>query len=279
MSSETVKRAVAERGQGAPTAYHIPVCPFSQRLEILLELKGLSGAVAFEVVDITKPRPEALLRKTRGTTALPVLETESGGILKESMVILQYLEDSLPKPPIVQRDPYRRAVEGMMTAMEGDFGAWGYRYVMNGDESKREEFRQGMLDRFARLNDFLVQHSPSGPFLFEDFGWAEAVFTPFFMRFWFLEYYEGFDLPREERYARVREWRDACLAHPAAQQVTKEQVVKLYYDYAKGAGNGALLPGRARSSFVFDPAWQDRPWPPRDKYGHAATDEELGLVR
>ena len=25
----------------APTVYHIPVCPFSQRLEILLTLKGL----------------------------------------------------------------------------------------------------------------------------------------------------------------------------------------------------------------------------------------------
>jgi glutathione S-transferase len=279
MSSETVQRAVAERGQGTPTVYHIPVCPFSQRLEILLELKGLSGAVAFEVVDITKPRPEVLLRKTRGTTALPVLETESGGILKESMVILRYLEDSLPGPPVAQRDPYRHAVEGMLTAMEGPFGAWGYRYVMNGDEGKREEFRQGMLDQYARLNDFLVQHSPSGPFLFENFGLAEAVFTPFFMRFWFLEYYEGFDLPHEERYARVREWRDACLAHPAAQQVTKEQVVKLYYDYAKGAGNGALLPGRARSSFVFDPHWADRSWPPQDKYGHSATDEELGLGR
>lgn len=278
MSSETVRRTTAEQDQGTPTVYHIPVCPFSQRLEILLQLKGLPGAVAFEVVDITKPRPGSLLRKTRGTTALPVLETESGGILKESMVILQYLEDSLPRPPVAQPDPYRHAVEGMLTAMEGPFGAWGYRYVMNGDEGKRDEFRQGMLDQYARLNDFLEQHSPSGPFLFEDFGLAEAVFTPFFARFWFLEYYEGFDLPHEERYARVREWRDACLAHPAARQVTREQIVKLYYDYAKGAGNGALLPGRARSSFVFDPDWRDRPWPPRDKYGHAATDEELGLI-
>jgi glutathione S-transferase len=97
------------------------------------------------------------------------------------------------------------------------------------------------------------------------------------MRFWFLEYYEDFDLPAEGRYARVRQWIDACVAHPAAQQVTKEQVVKLYYDYAKGAGNGALLPGRHQSSFTFEPDWRARPWPARNKYGHSATDEELGL--
>ncbi len=119
---------------------------------------------------------------------------------------------------------------------------------------------------------------PAGPFLFEDFGWAETVFAPLFMRFWFLEYYEGFELPDEEQYARVRSWRDACLSHPAAGQVTREEIVKLYYDYAKGAGNGALLPGRSKSSFSLEPDWRNRPWPPHNKYEHSATDEALGLL-
>jgi glutathione S-transferase len=278
LSSETLRQTVGEGLRSTPTVYHIPVCPFSQRLEILLSLKGLGDSVAFHVVDITRPRPGWLLEKTRGTTALPVLETAEGGIIKESMVILRYLEDVFPDPSVAQGDPYRRAVENMLIAHEADFGTWGYRYVMNDDPARREEFRRGMLDRYARLDDFLVQHSPSGTFLFGDFGMAETVFTPFFIRFWFLEYYEGFDLPHEDRYARVRKWRDACRAHPAAQQVTEEQVVKLYYDYARGAGNGALLPGRASSSFAFDPEWSERPWPPPDKYEHAATDEELGLA-
>jgi glutathione S-transferase len=260
-----------------PTVYHIPVCPFSQRLEILLALKGRRDDIDFHVVDITRPRPDWLLEMTRGSTALPVLDTGEGRPLKESLVILQYLEDIFPEPALAQRHPYRRAVEGMLAKMEGEFGARGYGYVMNQNPERRDGLRQGMLAQFAQLNDFLVEHSPSGVFLFDDFGWAEAVFAPLFMRFWFLEYYEAFDLPPAERYARVRRWREACLSHPAAQQVTKEQIVKLYYDYAKGAGNGALLPGRRRSSFVFEPDWRARPWPPRDKYGYSATDEELGL--
>ena len=126
MSSETtVRQATVEQDRRTPTVYHIPVCPFSQRLEILLALKGFQDRVAFHVVDITKPRPEWLLEKTRGTTALPVLETAEGGIIKESMVILRYLEDTFPEPAVAQRDPYRHAVECMMTAMEGNFGAWG----------------------------------------------------------------------------------------------------------------------------------------------------------
>ena len=259
------------------TVYHIPVCPFCQRLEILLSLKGRGNDVAFHVVDITRPRPDWLVKKTRGTTALPILETADGRIIKESLVILQYLEDIYPERAIAQRDAYRRAVENMLTGMEGEFCTQGYQYVMNQNPDRREAFREGMLKQYARLNDFLNEHAPSGSFLFEEFGWAETVFTPLFMRFWFLEYYEDFDLPIEEPYARVRRWRDACLSHPAAQQVTKEQIVKLYYDYAKGAGNGGLLPGRTRSSFVFEPDWRARPWPPKNKYGHSATDGELGL--
>jgi glutathione S-transferase len=207
--------------------YHVAVCPFSQRVEILMTLKGLSRHVGFYVIDITRPRPEWLLERTHGTTALPVLDTGEGEVIKESMVILHYLEDRFPEPAVARRDPYRRAVEGIMNAMEGQFSAQGYRYVMNQDPGRRDGLRRGMLEQYARLNDFLVRHSPSGTFLFEAFGLVETVFTTLFMRFWFLEYYEGFDLPQDERYARVRRWREACLAHPAAQQVTKEQIVKL----------------------------------------------------
>ena len=41
----------------APTliVHPIPVCPFSQRREILLTLKEHREAVAFRVVDITRP--------------------------------------------------------------------------------------------------------------------------------------------------------------------------------------------------------------------------------
>ncbi|HWJ87066.1 MAG TPA: glutathione S-transferase family protein [Pelagibacterium sp.] len=259
-----------------PVVYHIPVCPFSQRLEILLSLKGAVDAVKFRVVDITRPRDPALLELTRGSTALPILVTNKG-VLKESLVILDYLDARSGHGKIARADPYEHAVEAMLIAMEGDFTGAGYRYVLNQDEARRSAFSDAMLAQYQRLDDFLVWQNPEGTFLFEQFGLAEAVFTPMFMRFWFLDYYEGFDLP-ESGFARVRRWRDACLAHPAAQQVNKEQVIKLYYDYAMGAGNGALVPGRTVSSFTFEPAWQQRPWPPPQKYSGTATDAQLGLA-
>ncbi|QDZ01188.1 glutathione S-transferase family protein [Nitratireductor mangrovi] len=260
-----------------PVVYHIPVCPFSQRLEILLELKGIPDRVDFSVVDITVPRPTWLLELTDGTTALPVLQTEEGRIIKESLVILNYLEDRYTERPVARSDPYERAVENMLIAREGPFTTTGYLFVMNQDRAARQTFLEKMTGHYRDLDSFLRKYSPEGPFLFDRFGLAETVFTPMFMRFWFLEYYEGFALP-EDGLERVRAWRDACLAEPAAAQVTREEIIKLYYDYAQGAGNGALLPGRTRSSFVFDPGWRNRPWPPQAKYGSSASDAELGLV-
>ena len=258
--------------------YHIPVCPFSQRLEIMLALRGQQDAIEFRVVDITKPRDPELLKKTRGTTALPVLETPDGRIIKESLVILRFLDEVLPGGPLRRKDPAEHAVESMMVAKEGPFTMAGYIYVMNQDRSARDGLRDKLLGLYRDLDDFLRAHNPEGTYLFDDFGLAEAVFTPMLKRFWFLDYYEGFALPETEDYARVRKWHDACVSHPASDQVSKEEIVKLYYDYALGAGNGALLEGRSKSSFVFEPDWRTRPWPPRDKYSGTASDSELGLV-
>lgn len=252
------------------------MCPFSQRLEILLALKGQTAAVEFRVVDITRPRDAALLELTRGTTALPILETKRG-VLKESLVILRYLDAHFDEHPIARADPYEHAVEAMLIAMEGDFTSAGYRLVMNQDPAARAALHAAMLAQYGKLEAFLNWQSPDRDFLFDRFGLAEAVFTPMFMRFWFLDYYEDFELPTTG-FERVRRWREACLAHPAAQQVSKEQIVKLYYDYAMGAGNGALLPGRTVSSFSFEPNWPERPWPPTRKYAGSASDLELGLI-
>jgi glutathione S-transferase len=258
--------------------YHIPVCPFSQRLEILLALRGQTDLVEFRVVDITKPRDPGLLAKTRGTTALPVLETSDGKILKESLVILRYLDEFLPGESLRRSNPYEHAIESMLIAREGPFTMAGYLFVMNQDRTKRSEHNEKLLALYRDINGFLMEHNPHGTYLFDEFGLAEAVFAPVFMRFWFLDYYEQFELPVGDGYSRVCTWRDACLSHPATDQVTKEEIVKLYYDYALGAGNGALAEGRNVSSFAFDPKWQVRPWPPTDKYAGTATDQELGLV-
>lgn len=267
--------------------HHLPACPFAQRLQILLELKGRRDQVEFKAVDITQPRAPELLVLRGGTNALPVLELSDGTVLGDSLVILRYLDASLVHHPVAQVDPLRHAVENMLVSHERDFGEAGFRMLMNREPHRREALHERLLMQYARLDEVLRRFDSPGahgmagataPWLWQHFGWAEAVFTPLFMRFWCLGYYEDFELPDDARFARVRAWEQACIAHPAAQQVTREEVVKLYFDYALGVDNGALAQGRTRSSLAPLPHWSTRPWPPRDKYGAAVSDLALGLA-
>ncbi|MEP4038431.1 glutathione S-transferase family protein [Pseudophaeobacter sp.] len=257
--------------------YHIPACPFSQRLEVLLTLRAQLDAVEFRGIDVTKPHDPAFLAMTGGSTRLPVLQTPDGGLLRESLVILDYFDEVLPGEAVRRSDPMEHAIEAMLICEEGQLTGAGYPFIVNQVAETRETHRENLLAVFRQIDAFLVEHSPDGTYLFDAFGLAETVFTPMLQRFWVLEYYEGFELPEEDAYHRVRRWRDACIAHPAAGQVCREEVVKLYYDYALGAGLGELVDGRAASTLAFTPSWQDRPWPPKDRHAPSVSDATLGL--
>lgn len=246
-------------------------------------------AVRFEVVDITVPRSPAILALTGGSTALPVMDLHDGRSLKESMVLMNYLHDSLSAPgragrPVRPSDAYLRALEDLLVTMAGPFIDAGYRFVMNQDAARRDALRDAYLAQLEGLDRFLDAHARGPTWFGDEFGWAEIVFTPFFQRFWFIEYYESVGIPDTPEFAHIKTWRDACVAHPNAQQTSREEIIKLYYDYARGAGNGALpesgpgVPPRRVSTFSFEPDWRQRPWPPQDKYGPGASDEQLGLV-
>lgn len=262
---------------GKPIIYHIPICPFSQRLEIMLEMKGLRDAVEFRVVDITIPRAPELLAKTKGRTAMPFLELPDGRCLGESLVILDYLDQTLGQGSIRRDDPWERAIEASFARLEAPLVSAGYGMILNQDRAKTQGFIDRLLKTYGEMDAILSDQNPGGDFLFDRFGYAECVMTPMFMRFWFLDYYEDFPWP-SDGLQRMQHWRKACLASPLAQQTSEEEVIKLYYDYALGIGNGGLLPGRQRSTFVFEPHWRDRPMPPRAKYGPSASDEVLGLL-
>jgi glutathione S-transferase len=191
-------------------------------------------------------------------------------------VILRFLDDKYPQPRIRRDDPLQHAVESMFAALDSPYAKAGYGVLMNQDPDRRAELVAAFDAEYAKMDAFLQRYGGDGPFLFEEFGWAEVVLTPLLKRLETLGYYEDYRIPEELE--RVRRWHAACLAHPAAQTRSVEEVLKLYYDYSRGVGGGRLVPGRGKSSFTMDPHWSTRPLPPRDKWVLGATDAELGLA-
>jgi glutathione S-transferase len=125
-------------------------------------LRGTPYTVEFRVVDITRPRDPALLRKTRGTTAPPVLDTAEVGILKESLVILRYHVEMLPGALLRRADPFEHAVESMLVAWEGPFTTAGYLYVLNQDPNQRAAHCDKLLGLHRDMTGFLCAHSAEG---------------------------------------------------------------------------------------------------------------------
>jgi glutathione S-transferase len=242
--------------------YSMAVCPFAQRTRMLLKLKR----IPFEVheIDISKPRPDWFLRiNPKGQ--VPVIEHE-GRVLNESTIINEYLEEVFPEPPLMPRDPYRRALMRLLIAYGNEtFIPLLYRLLMNQDATKAEALAAKALASWRWLDEFLAKHNPSGTYLWEEFGMADLSFAPFFQRYVLNAYYRGFAVPESDEYKRVCRWRDALLAHPAAieTRLPDEDYIKLYEDYSLGLGNGAVPPGRARSSFDLSVPLASRPMPPR----------------
>lgn len=256
------------------TMYNFPGCPFSERIEIMMALKGRAAQLRSIEIDLSAPRPAWLLEKTLGSTALPAIDTPAGTI-KDSLVIMRYLDSVLPGRPVAHPDPFLHAIEATLAGLAPALSSAGYKMIQNRDGAQCATL-QGEVDaQFGAIDQFLRHYSPDGDFLFVQFGWAETIFTPVFKRLWFLEYYEDYRIPQQ--YKRVLAWREHCVAHPAAQLRGHDELMKLYADYAQGAGGGRLAPGRRVSSFALSPPVSSRPMPPRDKW-RAVTDADLGLT-
>src|SRR6266576_815121 len=86
--------------------YDAARCPYCARARIVLAEKGLG----YETVEIDlSDRPGWLYVKNPSGT-VPVLEEDGGFVLPESLVIMEYLEERFPQPPLWPADPAERAL-------------------------------------------------------------------------------------------------------------------------------------------------------------------------
>ena len=93
--------------------YVFPVAPNPTRLRLYLAEKREGGA-RFDIEEVMVNLPEGEQRSAehleRNPLAkLPVLETDDGDYLTESLAIMEYLEELFPDPPMIGTTPLARA--------------------------------------------------------------------------------------------------------------------------------------------------------------------------
>ena len=150
--------------------YDAPRCPYCARVRIVLAEKGIE----FEVVEIDlSDRPDWLYEKNP-TGRVPVVEEDGGRPLPESAVIMEFLEERYPEPPLLPPDPADRAAVRLLVFRDHDLTDPYYEF-RRGEEGAREELDAAL----GRLDSLLAEQPYLGG---AEYGLADIAYVPWLLR-------------------------------------------------------------------------------------------------
>lgn len=167
--------------------YEAPGSPYAQKIKIALREKGLSFDTALpdslgtgrtdDPFGIGNPRAE-----------VPLLVDGDVRVF-DSTIILEYIEERWPDPPLLPRDPAARA-EARMTEDVCDTAyeavTWGVGEITafgRASDALADTLRQAAERQTALLRDWLAVRLGTAPwFGGATFGWADAAVAPLLHR-------------------------------------------------------------------------------------------------
>jgi glutathione S-transferase len=148
--------------------YDAPRCPYCARARIVLAEKD----VEFEVVEIDlSDRPRWLYEKN-ATGRVPVLE-EDGRAIPESVVIMEFLEERFPEPPLLPADAADRALARLRIFRDDELTD-PYYALRRGEEGAAAELDAAL----GRLDAALAER----PYLGGEYGLADIAYVPWILR-------------------------------------------------------------------------------------------------
>jgi glutathione S-transferase len=151
------------------TLYDADRCPYCARVRIVLAEKALS----WETVAVDLDDRPAWIYEKNPLGRVPVLE-EDGLVLPESAVIMAYLDERYPEPPLLPADAAERALARLLVERFDRLSAPYYR-VRRGDADAREELqaRLGELDAILERQPYLTGRA---------YGLADVAYLPWVIR-------------------------------------------------------------------------------------------------
>ena len=81
-----------------------PTCPFSHRVRMVLAEKDIT----LDIIDVDPDDPPVEVLENSPYLELPVL-VDRGLVLYQSTLIMEYLDERFPHPPLMPVDPMSRA--------------------------------------------------------------------------------------------------------------------------------------------------------------------------
>jgi glutathione S-transferase len=200
--------------------YEHPLSSYAQKVKIALREKGLDFKVETPPA-LGSGRADGQFAATSPRNEVPALIDGEAHIF-DSTIILEYLEDKFPSPPLLPREPAQRANARMIeeicdTLYEAiNWGLSEIRWFKRAEGAEAEKMKETAARQTAELQAWLTDKLGDREwFNGASFGWADLSVAPYVNR----SFHYGFGTPAESSLAR---WRERIRERPSVAATFRE---------------------------------------------------------
>ena len=200
--------------------YEHPLSSYAQKVKIALREKGLAFTVETPPA-LGSGKADGQFAATSPRNEVPALIDGEAHIF-DSTIILEYLEDKFPSPPLLPREPAQRANARMIeeicdTLYEAiNWGLSEIRWFKRAEGAEAEKMKETAARQTAELQAWLTDKLGDREwFNGASFGWADLSVAPYVNR----SFHYGFGTPAESSLAR---WRERIRERPSVAATFRE---------------------------------------------------------
>ncbi|CAK8541774.1 unnamed protein product [Lathyrus sativus] len=200
--------------------------PFVTRVDIALNLKGIEYEYVQEKLGNFS---ETLIKYNPVYKKVPVLVHNEKPI-SESILILEYIDETWKQNPILPSDPYKRALARFWSKFIDDKFLGAVRIATSShDEKEREESFKEIEVAFQFLENELKEKYFGG----EVIGIVDI--TAVFVAFWFpiIQEAAGLELLTSDKFPKLYKWSEDFNNHPVVQEQLPQRETLLAFFKAR----------------------------------------------
>ncbi|KAL2336522.1 hypothetical protein Fmac_010968 [Flemingia macrophylla] len=197
--------------------------PYVCMVEIALKLKG----VEYKYVEVNLPNKTDLLLKYNPVHKKIPVFVHNGKPIAESLVIVEYIDETWKQNPILPSHPYQRALAHFWSKFIGDKVVDTIlKAVFTVDEKESEKNTEETLEALQ----FLENETKDKFFGGEEVGLVDIAGV--FIAFWFpiLEEVVGLELLTSHKFPKLYKWSQDLLNHPTVKEsLPARDIVSSYF--------------------------------------------------
>ena len=162
------------------TLYSYEACPYAQRTQMTLLEKGLD----FDLVEVDLYDRPSWWAELSPYGKVPLLK-HGEGIVYESAIINQYLEEAFPEKPLLPHQPLQRAQARIwMDYCDSRFMPACHQLIADRHNEEKQQANRAKLREVMAFMENGMRELSEGPFwMGEQLTLVDLQFAPFFERF------------------------------------------------------------------------------------------------